>query len=220
MALDAAARVARATVRLTQLGGLGVLIPGGFIVTAAHCVEWTSTGGMSVGLGDVSRAEIVTADGDNLVGEVAAVEPVADIAVLAAPDGQVLYDAAEAFEAFCETTPAVPLCTTRFPESFEATIPLHILTHDKGLVAGRFCQGRIGARVLWMTSEQPIDGGTSGGPVVTEDGHLLGVLSSTSFIDGKHAANHTWPLARLDQALPVWLARTIFDAGGTDEEKR
>jgi hypothetical protein len=32
-------RVENATVRLSDLGGLGVLVPGGFIATATHCIH-------------------------------------------------------------------------------------------------------------------------------------------------------------------------------------
>ena len=32
--------VINATVRLDNLGGQGVLVPGGFILTAAHCIQW------------------------------------------------------------------------------------------------------------------------------------------------------------------------------------
>jgi hypothetical protein len=36
------AKIAAATVHLTRRGGLGVLVPGHMIVTAAHVVHWTS----------------------------------------------------------------------------------------------------------------------------------------------------------------------------------
>ena len=41
--------VEKATVRLTGKGGQGVLVPGGLIVTAAHCVNWYLEGGMAMG---------------------------------------------------------------------------------------------------------------------------------------------------------------------------
>ncbi len=86
-------RIAAATVRLPELGGQGVLIPGGFILTAAHCIEWTETGAMV--LGDYFFHKVETSDGKEFRGAVCAVEPVADIAVITEPDGQVLYDDSE-----------------------------------------------------------------------------------------------------------------------------
>jgi hypothetical protein len=45
----ARARVMKATVRIDQLGGQGVLVPGSFILTATHCVKWNGEGGMAMG---------------------------------------------------------------------------------------------------------------------------------------------------------------------------
>jgi hypothetical protein len=100
-------RIAGATVRLSNSGGRGVLVPGGFILTAAHCVTWDHEGGMVLGDWYVERVE--TATGVTMLAQVYAVEPVADIAVLGGPDGQELFDDAEAFETFTEATRPVPL---------------------------------------------------------------------------------------------------------------
>jgi hypothetical protein len=54
-------RVEKATVRIDSRGGLGVLVPGAFILTATHCIQWSGTGGMA--LGDVYPESITTADG-------------------------------------------------------------------------------------------------------------------------------------------------------------
>src|SRR5579862_4192191 len=78
-------RVEAATVRLPEKGGCGVLVPGGFILTATHCIEWSGTGGMV--LGDVYPTSIETASGAKFRVDVAACEPVADIAVLGELDG-------------------------------------------------------------------------------------------------------------------------------------
>ena len=65
---------ASATVRLTKKGGCGVLVPGGFILTAAHCVEWSATGGMA--LGDYCMEPVETRQGAKFMVSVCAVEPV------------------------------------------------------------------------------------------------------------------------------------------------
>src|SRR5262245_38143525 len=43
------AQVQLATVQIQKKGGRGVLVPGGFVLTAAHCVEWSPEGGMVLG---------------------------------------------------------------------------------------------------------------------------------------------------------------------------
>jgi hypothetical protein len=102
---DAKKRAEAATVRLTRLKGQGVLVPGGFVLTAAHCVGWTAEGGMT--LGDYFYEPITTNGNGSFRVSVDAIEPVADIAALREVDGQVLYDDCAAFEIFCEATPPV-----------------------------------------------------------------------------------------------------------------
>jgi hypothetical protein len=123
------ARVAAATVKFLRRGGQGVLVPGHLIssagsprgtspdhllFTAAHVIGWSAKGYMA--LGDDARfvEGIATATGVRLLAYPLAVEPVADIAVLGALDGQWHPDAEEAYEAFCEQTTPVPVDTTDF----------------------------------------------------------------------------------------------------------
>src|SRR5262249_32084812 len=73
-------RVLAATVSLSDLGGQGVLVPGGLILTAAHCIKWSGTGAMV--LGDYFVERIKTRDGRSFRASVCAAEPVADIAAL------------------------------------------------------------------------------------------------------------------------------------------
>ena len=42
-------RVEKATVKLISKGGQGILVPGGFIITAAHCVDFDCGGSMALG---------------------------------------------------------------------------------------------------------------------------------------------------------------------------
>ena len=52
-----------ATVRLPTMGRQGVLVPGGFILTAAHCINWDLKGGMAPG--DWSIEQVETPKGSN-----------------------------------------------------------------------------------------------------------------------------------------------------------
>ena len=143
------------------------------------------------------------------------VEPVAGLAGLGAPDNQWIPEAADAFESFCEVTPAVPLATAEFP--FDTPVPAHILTHTGQWIAGCVRQMCPNANSLVLDPDEPIQGGTSGSPVVTEDGLLLGVVSSTGE-PGPDASNRAWarsgPIPRPHLAAPVWLARLMVPAGG------
>jgi hypothetical protein len=161
-----AARIARAVVRIPRRGGRGIVVPGGFVVTAAHCIGWSAEGGMA--LGDYSREEIVSADGRSLTVQPLAVEPVSDLAVLGALDGQVFPEAADAFEDFCDTTEPVWLAI----DDFELFVPLaaYLFTHNKGMIPVRIQQVACGAATLHMQADEQIEGGTSGSPPLPDLG--------------------------------------------------
>lgn len=60
--------------RWTPLGGQGVLVPGGFVLTATHCIPWDGNGRMA--LGDVYPVTVVTHDGRQFRLGVACCDPV------------------------------------------------------------------------------------------------------------------------------------------------
>jgi S1-C subfamily serine protease len=197
IAAEALDRVAAATVRLPGLGGQGVAVPGQMIVTAAHCVRWSGTGGMA--LGDFFVEAIESGD-RKVVAQVYAAEPVADIAVLGALDDQSAPDEAEAFEAWYASVPSVSLCTTDFP--LREPFPAWIRAHTGRWIEARAEQLVVQAASLFLRTREGIEGGTSGGPVVTEDGLLLGVISSGTTEIG---------LSRLHLAVPGHWLRTMLD---------
>ena len=72
------AHVANATVQLQGLGGRGVVVTGGFILTATHCIRWDGSGGMTLGN---HYSEIVnTKGGDRFRVGISAADPVSDMA--------------------------------------------------------------------------------------------------------------------------------------------
>lgn len=103
------AKIERAIVRLTKQDGRGVLVPGGLILTAAHCIKWNGTGGMT--LGDFFIEDIETSDGRKLKATPLAVEVISDIAILGALDGWEFANEADEFATFCQSTSPVPLNT-------------------------------------------------------------------------------------------------------------
>lgn len=206
------ARVEAATVKVLRYGGQGVLIPGNMVLTAAHCVEHHNSGGMAYG--DYCLEWIETQTGVKILVSVAAVEPRADIAVLEICDEQDgPQDHVEAFRDFCKSTEPVPICTAETPhfDRFidENKIAGHILTHDKGWVNITMWLPRSVDRNIWVEPTDPIEGGTSGGPIVNENGQLVGICSAGSNSGG---ASHPSP----HLALPVWVWRkaTVARAEG------
>ena len=128
-----------------------------------------------------------------------AVEPVADLAVLGAPDGQRMPKECEAFERFCEATAAIDLATAEYP--FNEPVPAHVLAHTGRWISGHVKQMAPAAPQLVLEADEPIRGRTSGGPVVTTDGLLLGLVSWSSEGSGLIPRPHL--------AAPVWLAREM-----------
>ena len=194
-------------------------MPGGYILTAAHCIRWEGTGSMA--LGDWYVETIRTSDGARHMVSPCAVEPVMDIAVLGAVDSQEMSEECDAFEKFCEATEPVPVSTNDFPqcdlsEPQDAwpVVPVHVLTHRGTWITGG--ARRIGAPHgnVWVTFDAQIEGGTSGGPVIDDDGRLVGVISNVS--DGfSHVSNANLKagcegrMPRPHLALPVWVWKRI-----------
>jgi hypothetical protein len=206
---DAKERARAATVRLPDLGGQGVLVPGGFVLTAAHCVTWSSTGGMV--LGDHCLATVRTKTGSAFRMSIYAVEPVADIAVLGKPDDQEFGEDADAFEAFCAVTRIVMVSADDFERS--APVSVSVLTHKESWVEGTATRfgppsGPLRASVVFK-AEQDIYGGTSGGPVIDGAGRLVGIVSNAGG-SGGFTRNGTMPRPHL--ALPRWVWQQIETA--------
>ena len=209
--------VREATVRLPKTGGRGVLVPGGFVVTAAHCIEWDGHGRMA--LGDTFPTKIVTAGGQDLVLEVYAAEPVSDVALLGPVDPQRRPADADAFDAWQERTVSARVRgwialteaerrrvlakeradfqAHRRSRPFRRSIHVHLLTLKHKWISGTASHHGLNLPpgTAHIATEQPIEGGMSGGPIVDGQGRLVGVVSN-----GTH--DGTMPI--LGQALPAW----------------
>ena len=142
--------------------------------------------------------------------DVLAVEAISDIAVLGTPDTQMFEESLNWQEALNSIEP-VSICTEAFPPN--EPFPVHILTHDKSWVDGLAEAQLFGGWALQVKASAGIVGGTSGGPVVTDDGLLLAVVSSSGGTVGKEPCEVT--VTRLSQTVPAWLLREMLGGGAS-----
>lgn len=192
--------VAQATLRLPRLEGQGVVVPGNLILTAAHCIGWTAEGDMA--LGDFYIEDVETRDGRKLRVQPLALEPVSDVAVLGSLDDQTFSAEATAFEDFCAEAPWVALCTSEFP--LFQPFPVWIRSHEGAWIEGTAQQCAPEALYLAIDTQEQIQRGTSGGPVVNQAGSLIGIVST--YIERECAAL----VPRPHLAMPARLLRRIL----------
>jgi len=195
-------------VRLPK-GGHGVLV-GNMILTAAHCVTFSTEGEMV--LGDFFIEEIETHQG-RVKATPLVVEPVRDIAVLGCLDDQVFFDEMEAYQRFCETTRPMPLAKGLITPG--QPLPVRILNFDR-----TWCDGTAGlfdesSPSLWIKSDHEIKGGASGGPIVNQRGELVGIVSHFTVPNG---AQTYGSCPRPLMALPTWICRKLTQPIPTADE--
>jgi len=200
---EIAARVERSTIKVLGKGGQGVLVSGNLIITAAHCVDFKCEGEMA--LGDYFIEKIKAGKRELKVAPLA-VEPVSDLAVLGSLDEQEFAKEAEDFEKFCEHTNPLPVCRRDF-ELFQG-FRVHIYTHKRTWVTGSAMQCCKDAQSLFVETDDQIEGGTSGGPIINDSGELVGIVSTSSDTgEGQRKSSGSSPRPHL--ALPVWVCRQI-----------
>jgi hypothetical protein len=81
------------------------------------------------GLGTEYLERFTTPSGAQFLVQAVAADALSDLAVLGAVDDQALPDDADAFQQWCEATPAVPLAT-KVPR-YQRPFPVQILSHKR-----------------------------------------------------------------------------------------
>jgi hypothetical protein len=196
-------RVARATVRLMPQERRGVLVPGQFILTAAQCLFWKGTLMMQRDL----HERIQASDGIELTGACCAVEPVADIAVLGAPNDQVMPSDYKAWLEFFGRADPVPLSTPKLGIGQSQSVSI-FRQHEEWVPATMTRVGLPGPAEgrFAIESDHPILAGDAGSPVVDDAGHLVGVVPE---VPKGGSGPHAGHLPVACYALPRWVLDRI-----------
>lgn len=209
-------RVEAATVAIGQPDGQwcgqGVVVFGGYILTAAHCIPRSSEA--ELWFDDVVTAEFRSRDCVSKA-QVLAIEPVADIAILG-PSGN--PKAIEEYEAWYDDQEPLLICERNWITFQEFSIWLY--THLGTWIGGRakFCAE--GTAKLFAVTDEQVMGGTSGGPIVDETGTLVGLVSvaadkADDDLEDEPAGMAPFP----SLALPRWAVAKIMDAQSRGNEE-
>lgn len=193
-------RAINATVQIPYKGGQGVLVGDGLILTAAHCLEYDDHTGAGITLGDRPIVEIEAYDGTKLKTTPWVIESVSDVALLGPLDNQECWEEVEALERFCLKTKGIPILRSVFSGQ---RLPVLIRSHKQIWIEGETQQTRPRAHQAWVEAREQIEAGTSGGPIITHDGKLVGIVSHFSETGGK--CYGLTPIPHL--TLPAWAVK-------------
>jgi S1-C subfamily serine protease len=171
--------------------GLGFVVSGGYVVTAAHNLPPPESAN---GIYDSDLLVIEVKDGDELRMTPVFVDQCTDIAVLAISD-----EYPEVTDALDEVAPLLV--------SWNPEVGKHsgmVATHDRGLVKAA-CEIRASANRVCFTGKTAFAGGTSGGPVLDSKGRVMAVVSQTTSAEDHRLG---WGPA-ISECLPAWLVKKI-----------
>ncbi len=196
--------VQKATVTLLRKGGQGILVYSNIILTAAHCIDFSTEGQMM--LGEHFLEDILTVNGQ-ISATTIAVEPVSDIAVLGPPiilDGSLqlsnYYD-------FSETINPIPLCNDDYVTHRPFTV--YVYTHKAKWITGKATLDHKDNVVLSIDFDEQIEPGTSGSAIVNDEGELVGIVSDASLNNQHTRSDGLAPRPNL--TLPVWIYKKILE---------
>lgn len=190
-------RLPPAVVQVTQPGnrrarGLGFVAAGEYVVTAAHNLPPPPDS--TKGIYAYDPLVVETSGGETLEMEPVFVDPCADLAVLAISD-----EGQAAGEALDEVVP-MQIAWSPTGGRHNGTVA----THDRGLVKVVYDVRAASIRIVF-TGKAPFAGGTSGGPVLDQNGRAITVVSQTTSAEGHRQG---WGAA-LGECLPAWLRKKI-----------
>jgi len=183
--------IEKAVVGTHNSEGRGILLKKKFIITAAHCVPWTSE---NMALYLYNYVEIEKGN-IRIKVNVMFLDPISDIAILGPADDQNLAEHYFKFYDFCKNTPVVDLAKNKYKPN--NTVKLYLWNRKTWIEIT--AQPREGNR-LWCESSVKVESGCSGGPIVNEDGQLISIVSV--FSEGLYFNGYS-PI--IPMCLPKWI---------------
>lgn len=191
----------------TQGHGTGqcVMVESGLILTAAHCIDTNTSGGLA--LGDYKPSTISTTRGRKrpFRAQPLVVETGADVAVLGSLDEQDFSTDADAYQKHFERCKTLRICLVEPEEG--ATFPVWILTDTGKLVRATAEHTHGHEAKIFISANAPVPGGSSGGPIVNSRGELVAIASNFSENEIEGAWEGDAPLLAL--ALPMWVGARL-----------
>jgi hypothetical protein len=167
-----------------------------FIITGAHCLPFFPPCTSAAYLEEKTYKALLGPIGNEptVWAECLFADPIADIAILGPPDRQVLSEQAADYEALVES--ATTLSIADAPEQ-----------NHRWMMSLDGNWFRCGFQIindgpLWISeTEELIEGGMSGSPIITDDAAAFGVVCLADISDVPVGANNP----RLVRNLPGWL---------------
>ncbi|MGO9113231.1 MAG: trypsin-like peptidase domain-containing protein [Thermoguttaceae bacterium] len=206
--------------------GRGFVVCGGLILTAAHSVSWSAEGEMAEG-GKKYFATCLAYDScERIFGEVVAVEPAADIAVLRSTEPLVHPGNKEKLERLSNSVGGGLKVNEVEREPLE-WFDIHIFSHEGDWIDGKATQCTGDASTIYALTKAPIPRGTSGSPILDDAGLVCAVVSNSSERGIRNpiaSRSFRLPLGYSDdnstdgvhprpcQALPVWVWNIVRES--------
>jgi hypothetical protein len=185
----------------------------GYLITAAHCLPSLPPPHLARYLHEETYPRLIGPLGTDpsIAAACVFVDPIADIAVLGAPDDQALSDEHTLYQALLSALPpfdiAVPPLRSRlrmpaldaseppaFPLLGEVFFPAHLMSLDGQWID---CNVRRLSGPLGIEPKELVKSGMSGSPLISATGAALGVISTSN-----------WASVLAD-GLPGWLLRAL-----------
>ena len=132
-----------------------------------------------------------------------------DIAALGEVDAQdfpgEFIENIENFHIFCEKT--IPVRIAKYSLKEQDEFSIYVFSHTGEWIQGKAKTWFSPIPMFWAEWEKNIEGGTSGSPIVNDDGELVGIMSSAGGSSGSYTTGKVpYPF----ETLPGWIVKLIL----------